>query len=125
MILTWVYAPERSAYTEWLCEFVEERGGRAELVRLYCDVPTLERRVERADRRDFAKLTRVEALRVKLKALVDPFAEVSSRKGLSLSTQIQSADEVAAEIVMRLELPTKNVACNDHDDTPQDDSSRR
>lgn len=84
MILTWVYVSEREAYAEWFCGFVEEHGGRVELVRLYCDAPTLEQRVERADRQAFAKLTRVSDLRAKLTALVDPFAEVSTRKGLSL-----------------------------------------
>lgn len=26
MVLTWVYAPDREAYAEWFCRFVEERG---------------------------------------------------------------------------------------------------
>lgn len=105
MVLTWVYAPDREAYAEWLCRFVEERGGEPHLVRLYCDEPTLEERVGTAERRAFDKLTRVEDLRGKLRALVEPFAAVGTQASLAVSTQTFSPDEAALEIATRLELP--------------------
>lgn len=108
MILTWVYAPERAAYAEWFYRFVEERGGQVYFVRLYCDEATLEQRVGRAERREFNKLTRVEDLRVKLEALVDPFAEVSTRRGLVISTQTLSPSEAASAINTALKLSTEN-----------------
>lgn len=105
MILTWVYAPDREAYAEWFCRFVKERGGEPYLVRLYCDAETLEERVGSEERQAFNKLTRVEDLRGKLRALVEPFAEVGTRANLAVSTQTLTPNEAALEIAANLELP--------------------
>lgn len=109
MILTWVYAPEREAYAEWFCRFVEARGGEPHLVRLYCDGATLEQRVGTAERRAFDKLTRVEDLRGKLRSLVEPFAAVGTRASLAVSTQTLTPNEAALEIATKLELPGQSV----------------
>ncbi len=104
MILTWVYASDRESYTEWLCRFVEERGAKVHLVHLHCDSVTLEQRVMDTSRGEFNKLTSVDGLRNKLAQLSKPFSQVTTRPGLSLSTQALPPEAAAREIVRHFAL---------------------
>ena len=95
VILTFVYAKDRTAYWSELQNFVEERGSQACFVRLTCDPKTLEQRAVSEARTAMNKLDTPEGIREKLALLKDPFGHVEGAEGFSLSTDKHTATESA------------------------------
>lgn len=62
LIVTLVYAKDREGYIAELCQFIEDYGGMACLVHLYCDQTTLEARVTNESRKRYDKLVTVSKL---------------------------------------------------------------
>ncbi len=98
VILTYVYARDRDAYILELSGGAEEAGDDVCLVRLTCEVETLETRVADPARTAFNKLTSVTGLRSKLAELSEPFGAVAGRESLRLRTDEMTPDEAAARI---------------------------
>lgn len=103
MIMTLVWAPGVTAVDQY-AEVIERNGGEFCLVRLYCDLTTLQERVVSHERRIFGKIVNVDILNKELRQLGEPFAMIDNRESLSLNAGEMSAIQAAEEIIKKFNL---------------------
>ena len=98
VIFTFVYAyPDDTSYVEDICGAVEPHGGEVCFVQLTCDRAEQDRRVERVERHERAKIRTVEHLRA-VHEIDDLFTPVTGRDSLRIDNTTLPAAEVAAQI---------------------------
>ena len=106
LIFTFVYEhPQDASHVEHRCGFFEARGGRALLVRLFCEREELERRLPRPDRARAGKLASLDTLRELLERS-DLFSAVPGRESLEIDNTGLAPEEVARLITGHYHLPS-------------------
>ena len=105
LVFTYVYShPQDMPHVERMCGFFESHGGRALLVRLFCERGELERRLPRPGRAEAGQLASLETLR-ELYRTHDFFSPVPGRESLEVDNTALAPEEVAALIVSHYHLP--------------------
>jgi hypothetical protein len=106
LVFTFVYAhPTDMPYVERVCALVEEHGGRALPVRLFCAREELERRLPQPDRVRAGKLNSLDTLR-ELTERHDIFSPLPGRDSLEIDNTARAPEEVARLIVEHYHLPS-------------------
>lgn len=101
---TIVYAhPQDVPDMNWMIEAIEKYGGEVKFVQLICPKETLFERIHEPDRKAFTKIVSTETLEQVL-AHYDLFTPYPEREHLSFDTSKQTPEEIAEEIIARLEL---------------------
>lgn len=104
LIFTVVYAyPIDNEDMRWMTRTIETWGGEVKFVQLVAGKETLHERVEAPSRKSYGKITDRELLESIL-GQWDVFTPYPEREGLTFDTSTQSAEEIAEEIIRRLEL---------------------
>jgi len=104
LILTFVYAKDREPYLHELKVNLQNKGHTPAFIYLYCSQVTAEKRVTETSRKKYNKLISPKGLKDKLKTLDAPFAQLSTKEGMSLSTNTLAPEETAKKIITTLEL---------------------
>jgi predicted kinase len=107
MVFTMVYTEDRVKNMERCCKVVEEHGGQACLVRLYCDRAILRHRVAGERRGDHGKITTRAGLDSYLENFEGKnlFGAVSGRDSLAIDTGETEPRNAAQQIAALYGLP--------------------
>ena len=105
LVFTFVYAhPQDAPHVERMCGYFEAQGGRALLVRLFCEREELERRVTRPGRAEAGKLASLDTLR-EVMSRHDLFSPVPGRESFEVDNTGLAPDEVARLVIDHYHLP--------------------
>jgi predicted kinase len=109
LIFTMVYRRDQEPFITRCVELIEQVGGEACFVHVYCHAETLRQRVIREDRKRHGKITSVELLNETLSRWEpqSPFAAATQRESLSLNTDVLRPVEAAQQVIAHYRLPTQ------------------
>lgn len=103
-IFTIVYAhPQDIPDMNWMIEEIKKQGGEVKFVQLICPKETLFERIHEPSRKAFKKISTPTTLEQVL-AHFDLFTPYPEREHPSFDTSKQTPEEIAEEIIVRLEL---------------------
>jgi predicted kinase len=104
-IFTIVYAhPQDIPDMNWMVKAIEQHGGEVKFVQLICPQKTLFERIHEPSRKAFTKIATPTTLEHVL-THYDLFTPYPERDHPSFDTSTLTAEEMAEEIIQRLELP--------------------
>jgi predicted kinase len=108
LIFTVVYAyPVDNDDMRWMTKLIEEHGGEVKFVQLIASKEILHERIDAPSRQSYGKITDKELLESIFNKW-DVFTPYPEREHLRFDTSAQSAEEIAEEIIRRLELTRLN-----------------
>ena len=104
LIFTVVYAyPVDNEDMGWMTRTIEEHGGEVKFVQLVASKEQLLERIDAPSRKSYGKITD-GALLQSILTQYDVFTPYPEREGLRFDTSTKEAEDIAEEIIARLEL---------------------